>query len=105
MDWGAIGSWFGTFMASGLGAGFGVKIWELRIQRQAKQEERRVARQDRLRQAHAQFIASYLKLLAVGQELHQTSMTKMHHDDPHAPPEEDDLGSDEYNRLCEIIVS
>jgi hypothetical protein len=101
MDWAAIGHWLGTLAASALGTGFVVRIWEQRIQRQDKLEERAAARADRLRQAHAQFIASYLKLLAVGEELHRASMTKLHHEDPDSPPEPDDLSSEEYSQLCE----
>jgi hypothetical protein len=97
MEWTAVTG----LIASALGGGALVKIWEQHRQRQDKLEERRVQHDERLRQAHAQLIASYRKLLAVCEELHEASMIKLNHEDPDAAPDPNDLSPDEYRQLCE----
>lgn len=56
---------------------------------------------ERVRQAHAQLIASYRWLLAVCEELHDVTMTKLNHEDPDAPPDPNDLSPDEHRQLYE----
>lgn len=94
-------SWISTALSGVLGGGVLVKFWEQRRQRQDKLDERRERHNEHVRQAHAQLIASYLKLLAVCEELNAATMTKLNHEDPDDPPSPNDLSADEYRQLCE----
>lgn len=88
-------------VAAALGGGALMKFWENYRQRQDKLEERRQQHNQRVREAHAQVIASYLKLLAVCEDLHTVSRLKYLWGDPDAPPEPDAPSPEEYQSWCE----